>query len=180
MSDTPKKTLTLSRKPATDTTGTTSASGKVSRTGKRIIRRDDLPNVQRPGQGKPKPTGKAATRKKPPRKPNPKKPVISPSELKARELNDRLNGFKVWREYLPLAIGIDKDVFRLVNDEHFPGASKNVVQKVLAMHTHHGRYLESVIKGWERYRLDGATDGIVVAEQQNLAKEQLAKQQENK
>jgi hypothetical protein len=38
MTDTPKKTLTLKRK----TTGT----GTVSRSGKRIIRRDDLPRAK--------------------------------------------------------------------------------------------------------------------------------------
>ena len=52
-----------------------------------------------------------------------KKPVIAPSDLKARELNDRLNGFPVWLNFQPLAIGVEKEVYRPVNDEHFPCAS---------------------------------------------------------
>jgi hypothetical protein len=153
MSDTPpRKTLSITRKPASTGTPGTATPGQVTRTGKRIIRREDLPATSKPpakppkpAQGKGKPTGK-----KPPRKPAPKKPVISPSELKARELNDRLNGFRVWRDFLPLAIGIDKDVFRLVNDEHFPGASKKVVRRTLAMHAHHGRYLQAMVLGGTR------------------------------
>lgn len=180
MSDTPKKTLTITRKPATSTAGA-STPGTVQRSGKRIIRREELPNVQRPGQGKPKPTGKADTgKKKPPRKPAPRKPVISPSELKARELNDRLNGFPVWRDFLPLAIGIDKDVFRLVNEEHFPGASKRVVRLTLAMHANHGRYLQAVVQGGARYHLDGSEEGDITAYQQQHAAEILAKRQQTK
>ncbi|MBU0653705.1 MAG: ProQ/FinO family protein [Gammaproteobacteria bacterium] len=191
MSDTPKKTLTITRKPNQKTleaiqspessTVTMPELRAMSRTGKRIIRREELPNVQRPGQGKPKPTGKADTgKKKPARKPAPRKPVISPSELKARELNDRLNGFPVWRDFLPLAIGIDKDVFRLVNEEHFPGASKRVVRLTLAMHANHGRYLQAVVQGGARYHLDGSEEGDITAYQQQHAAEILAKRQQTK
>jgi hypothetical protein len=176
MSDTPKKTLTITRKPATGTAGA-STTGTVQRSGKRIIRREELPNVQRPGQGKPKPTGKATTKKKPPRKPAPKKPVISPSELKARELNDRLNAFPVWLNFQPLAIGIDKDVFRLVNDEQFPGASKGVVRRTLAMHANHGRYLQAMVQGGARFHLDGSEEGDITPQQQQHAAEILEKRQ---
>ncbi len=187
MSDTPKKTLTITRKPNQKTleaiqspessTVTMPELRAMSRTGKRIIRREELLNVQKAGQGKPKPTGKAATKKKPPRKPAPRKPVISPSELKARELNDRLNGFKVWRDFLPLAIGIDKDVFRLVNEEHFPGASKRVVRLTLAMHANHGRYLQAVTQGGARHHLDGSEEGDITPQQQQHAAEILEKRQ---
>lgn len=178
MSDTPKKTLTLTRKPAS--TSTAPAGGLTQRGGKRIIRREDLPNVQRPGQGKPKPPANKSKPKKPPRKPQPKKQVTPPSELKKRELNDRLNGFKVWREYLPLSIGIDKELFKLVNDEHFPGASKNVVQRLLKMHTLHGLYLQSIAQGGDRYHLNGEPDGTITNYQQQLAAETLTKRQQVK
>lgn len=170
MSDTPKKTLTLTRKPAS--TGTAPA-GVVHRTGKRIIRCEELPNVQRPGQGKPKPPAAKAKPKKPPRKPAPKKQVTPPSDLKARELNDRLNGFHVWLTFQPLAIGIEKQIFKLVNDEHFPGASKNVVQKVLKMHTNHGLYLQAVQRGGSRFTLDGTEEGSVTPQQQQHAADTL-------
>lgn len=176
MTDTPKKTLTLTRKPAS--TGTPPA-GTVSRSGKRIIRRDDLPNVQRPGKGGKPPAAKTKP-KRPPRKPQPKKQVTPPSDLKMRELNDRLNGFQVWREYQPLCIGIDKDIFRLVNDEHFPGASKKVVQKLLRMHTLHGLYLQAIVKGGDRFHLNGEPDGTIADYQQQLAAETLTKRQQSK
>ncbi|MEB4590906.1 ProQ/FINO family protein [Candidatus Thiothrix sp. Deng01] len=174
MSDTPKKTLTLTRQPAS---GEAPAPGQVKRSGKRVIRREDLPTTRKP-PGKPAGAGKGKpTAKKPARKPAPKKPVISPSDLKARELNDRLNAFSVWRDYLPLAIGVDKDVFRLVNEECFPGASKKVVQKTLAMHAKHGRYLQAVTQGGARYRLDGTEEGEITSYQQQLAAETIAKRQ---
>lgn len=173
MTDTPKKTLTISRPAGTST--------PTLRTGKRIIRRDELPQVQRVPTPKPKPTTNKTKPKKPPRKPAPKKQVTPPSDLKARELNDRLNGFFVWLNFQPLAIGVDKEIFRLVNDEHFAGASKNVVQKMLRMHTNHGRYLQAIVQGGARYHLDGSlsTDDINPYQQQ-LAADTLAKRVQGK
>lgn len=54
---------------------------------------------------------------------------------RAKELNDRLNAFPVWLNFQPLAIGIDKDRFKLVNNEQFLSGSKKVVQKVLSLPT---------------------------------------------
>ena len=109
MNDTPKKTLSITRKPATTgTPATASPAGVVSRTGKRIIRVD--PAAKPTHKPKPPPGKTTNGKKKPPRKPAQKKPLVSPSDLKARELNDRLNGFPVWLNFQPLAIGIDKDV----------------------------------------------------------------------
>ncbi len=176
MTDKPRKTLTIIRKPTTasPTTGNTDTP-VVQRTGKRIIRREELSGVQRttkPPAPKPQPT-KPKQKKKPPRKP--KKPVVKPSDLKAKELNDRLNGFLVWLHYKPLAIGTDKDIFRLVGEECFSGASKKVVQKVLHQHTNHGRYLQNLMVETHRYRLDGTPDGEVNAHQRQLAAETIAK-----
>jgi sRNA-binding protein len=95
--------------------------------------------------------------------------------MKARELNDRLNSFPVWLNYQPLIIGIDKDVFRLVNEEHFPGASKQVVRKVLTMHTHHRNYLQAIAQGGARHRLNGIEDGEITAQHQQAALGRLAK-----
>ncbi|QTR49513.1 ProQ/FINO family protein [Candidatus Thiothrix anitrata] len=171
--DTPKKTLSIIRKPS----GAGATATPATRTGKRIIRRDDLPNVQRVPIPKPKPPANKTKPKKPPRKPAPKKQITPPSDLKARELNDRLNGFSVWFNFQPLAIGVDKDIYRLVNEEHFLGASKNVVQKVLKMHTNHGRYLQAIINGGARYRLEGTEEGDINPYQQQLAADTLAKRQ---
>ena len=158
---TPKKTLTLKR----TTTSTGSKSGTVSRSGKRIIRRDDLPRAK-PAKAPPK---KPTNQKKKPARVSKPKMEVSPSDLKARELNDRLNAFPVWLNYQPLAIGVDKEIFRLVNDECFPGASKKVVQKLLRMHTGHSRYLQALIKGGERYRLDSTEEGGITDQQRQVA-----------
>lgn len=173
MSDTPKKTLSLKRsQPSTDS----ATPAMIQRTGKRIIRREELSNVQKPGTIKQKPAGNKGKPKKPARKPT-KKPTMAPSDLKAKELNDRLNGFNVWLNFQPLALGIDKEVFRLVNHEQFPGGSKKVVQKVLRMHTHHGRYLAALVQGGERYQLDGVINGAVSEPERQWAAEKIKARQ---
>ena len=172
MTDTPKKTLSITRKPSN--TGPVNAPpSTIQRTGKRIIRRDELPQVQRIPAPKPKtPKPKA---KRPARKPQPKKQVTPPSDLKARELNDRLNAYRVWSMFQPLALGVEKEVFKLVNDECFPGGSKKVVQKVLRMHTHHALYLQAIQRGGARYQLDGTEEGSVNDTQQQYAAEVMAR-----
>ena len=168
MTDTPKKTLTLNRKPTS-----TPPSNTLSRGGKRIIRREELnPAPAKPAPNQGKPTSKPTNKKKPARKPT-KKPTMAPSDLKAKELNNRLNAFPVWLNFQPLAIGIDKDLFKLVNDEQFPGGSKNFFQKVLRMHTHHGRYLSALIQGGERYQLDGVVNGVVSEPERQWAAEKI-------
>lgn len=174
MSDTPKKTLSLKRSQQ-NTDSTTPST--VQRTGKRIIRREELSNVQKPGIIKPKPANNKGKPKRSPRKPQPKKLVIAPSDLKAKELNDRLNGFNVWLNYQPLALGIEKQIFKLVNDEHFPGASKKVVQKVLRRHTLHGRYLAALVQGGERYQLEGVSNGAVSESERQWAVEKITARQ---
>ncbi|MEZ5448330.1 MAG: ProQ/FINO family protein [Thiolinea sp.] len=155
MTDTPNKTLTLKRK--------------------RIVKRSDLPagklgspGRKSPAPGKPKPKAKA---KKP--APPPRKPTTPPSELRARELDQRLHDFEVWRTFQPLAIGVEKALFKLCNDEQIPGASKKVVQKVLHRHTRRVAYLTNLVKGGERYTLAGQADGTVTADQQAIAKQQI-------
>ena len=82
--------------------------------------------------------------------------------------------------FQPLAVGIEKELFKLVNDEHFPGASKKVVQKVLRMHTNHALYLQAIQRGGARYTLDGAEAGDVTEYQQQYAGEVLAKRLQGK
>lgn len=88
-----------------------------------------------------------------------------------------MNGFNVWLNFQPLALGIDKDLFKLVNDEQFPGGSKKVVQKVLRMHTHHGRYLTALVQGGERYQLDGVINGAVSEPERQWATEKIKARQ---
>ncbi|UOG91521.1 MAG: ProQ/FINO family protein [Candidatus Thiothrix sulfatifontis] len=178
MTDTPKKTLSITRKPA-NSGPVNATAGTIQRSGKRIIRRDELPQVQRIPAPKPKPAASAKP-KKPRKPPAPKKQVTPPSQLKIRELNDRLNAFRVWFDFQPLAIGIEKEIFRLVNEEHFPGASKRVVQKLLRMHVNHGVYLQNLKHGTDRYQLDGTPDGTIDDYQRQLATDTLTKRLQGK
>ena len=104
MTDTPRKTLSLKKK--------------------RIIKRSDLPAAKLAKPGKKPATGRGRDKPQKPRPTTPKKQQTPPSELRPRELYKRLNDFEVWRTYQPLAIGIEKAIFKLCNDEQFPGASK--------------------------------------------------------
>ena len=72
-----------------------------------------------------------------------------------------------------MAIGIDKDLFKLVNDKQFLGGSKKVVQKVLRMHTHHGCYLVALLQGGERYQLGGVINGVVSEPERQWAAEKI-------
>lgn len=172
--DKPRQTLTITRKPAiTATTTTDTNAGTVRRTGKRIIKRDELPaaNLTRPGKfEKPKPKPAKATRR--PRQP-PKPPKTPPSELRARELSDSLNNFTVWRDRLPLAIGIEKQLFRHIADLHL-SASKRVVNKLLHWHTHHRAYLLAVGRGGQRFNLDGTEAGAILPAEREHAGRVLA------
>ena len=155
MTDTPKKILTLKRK--------------------RVIKRSDIPAGKLTKTGSKPPAAKAPAKPKKSRStPSPKKPEISPSEIRARALYDRLNEFEVWRTYKPLAIGIEKAVFKFCNDEQIAGASKNVVQKVLSRHTRRDVYRANLIKGGRRYFLTGASEGDVTPQQKAFAEKNLA------
>ena len=118
-SDAPKKTLTLKRTatPAATLAVTPAATPTptLQRGAKRIIRREDLSGVQKAGTIKPKQPKQK--KPKPNRKRQPPKPKKTPpSELRAKELNDSLNNYKAWRDYQPLALGIEKQLFKHIND----------------------------------------------------------------
>lgn len=172
--DKPRKTLTLTRKPASHATDASQPeNGAVRRTGKRIITRDQLPasNLTRPGkfEKKPKPAkGKAKRTRQPPK---PKQ--TPPSDIRARELNDSLNAFAVWRTRQPLALGIDRQLFRHIADLHL-SASKRVVQKLLHRHTNSRDYLMNVGRGGGRFNLDGSDAGVILPAEQEHAGRVLA------
>ena len=65
-------------------------------------------------------------------------------------LNDLRTGFAAFRDCLPLAIGIDKQV-----KERLPDVDKKLLRIALGIHTHSLRYLKSVEKATHRYDLDG-------------------------
>lgn len=166
-----RKTLSITRKSASTTAqagNDDNAPTGIKRTGKRIITREQLPNVQKPGTPKktPKKPNKPTQGKRPRQSPKPKK--TPPSELRARELNDSLNAFAVWRNRQPLALGIEKQIFRYIAEHHL-SASKRVVQRLLHAHTHQREYLQAVAAGGMRYGLDGQELGEVTSVEREYA-----------
>lgn len=165
MTDRPRKTLTIKPKtvPTTEQASPFNQETKtVSRANKRIIKREQ---VQSTGLGKPKAQVLPKKPKKP-RKPAPKKPLVAPSDIRMDNLNAALNAFAVWRERKPLALGIEKQIFQLIADQHL-SASKRVVQKLLYRHTRHRDYLLKISqgKGGQRYNLDGTSGGVILPEE---------------
>ena len=170
----PKKTLSLKPKPTVQTSEQHSApiqKPTLTRGGKRIIRREDVQGVQKAG------TIKTATPKlkkpKPKRPPKPRKPVKSPSDIRAREVNDSLNAYPVWLHYQPLAVGIERQIFQHIA-KHTLSASKRVVQKMLLKHTSHKRYLTGIVENAARFNLDGTEAGRVLPHEQVFAVQKLA------
>lgn len=166
----PRKTLSIMLKPASTAQAGNddNAPTAIKRTGKCIITRGQLPNVQKPGTPKksPKKPGKP-TQGKRPRQPH-KLKKTPPSELRARELNDSLNAFAVWRNHQPLALGIEKQVFRYIAEHHL-SASKRVVQRLLHAHTRQPRYLQAVAAGGMRYELDGQKNEEITSAERDAA-----------
>ncbi len=153
MTEKPHKALNLKLKANIGTTEENPAQ-RLTRRRKRIIRREELPasklsNTKAPPKPKPKP--KKATKPTPP-----KKPGTSPSAIRLANLNAHLNNHsEAWREFKPLVIGVEKEVFRYIAAHHL-SASKRVVQRLLRQHTQDDRYQQNLKAGGERYHLDGA------------------------
>lgn len=172
--ETQRKTLGIVRKPSPVVTSEPTAKPHT-RGGKRIIKRDQLPasSLTRPGKfEKPKPKQKPANTRRKPRQP-PKPPTTPPSELRARELSDSLNNYRVWRERLPLALGIERQIFQHIGELHL-SASKRVVNKLLHYHTHNRAYLLAVGRGGMRFNLDGSEEGAITQGERDHAARVLA------
>ena len=75
-------------------------------------------------------------------------------------LNASLNGFPVWLQYKPLALGIEKQVFQHIARHRLSG-SKRIVQRLLRQHTRDERYLRNLFDDTARFNLDGTEAGVV-------------------
>ncbi len=152
MTEKPRKALSLKLKANTGTVEENPAQ-RFTRRHKRIIRREELPanklsNTKAPPKPKPKP--KKAAKPTPP-----KKQGTSPSDIRLANLNAHLNNHsEAWREFKPLVIGVEKEVFRYIAAHHL-SASKRVVQRLLRQHTQDERYQRNLLAGGGRYHLDG-------------------------
>lgn len=168
MTDKPRKTLSIKRPLAHDTI-TGSGDGTITRSRKRIIRRDELPTaaLTKPkAQIKPKPKPKAKPKAKP-------KPLVSPSDVRLDNLNASLNGLSVWRERVPLSLGVEREIFQFIAERQL-SASKRVVQRLLRQHTRRRDYLLAIGAGGRRVHLDGSDAGQILPMEQEHAGRVLA------
>lgn len=105
----------------------------------------------------------------------PASPAQSPRAL-LKSLQDQ---YPVFRDSLPLAIGIDKALL-----ERTPGLEKKVLRIALSLHTHSMRYLRAMEKATQRFDLDGNGVGEVTEEHRKHAaetiRERLKKQAEER
>lgn len=194
MTDTPRKTLTLKRKPAPEPSTTESAitpqnlpehnsepnTRETRLLGKRIIRREEVKSNKPSYNPKGKPN---SARNKPPTNKQAKsnKPTEpSPSEIQAKAMDRFLaDRFEVWLSYKPLALGVEADLYQLM-DQNQPPASKRVVQRLLRMHCNHGKYLQAVMDNQQRYNLAGEVLGDINETEREHASRTLKEQEEKK
>lgn len=93
--------------------------------------------------------------------------TAKPTDVRAL-LKDLQTRFDVFRNFSPLAIGIDKQVFA-----QLPEVSKKSLRLAMRSHTISTRYLKEMEKGTVRYNLDGSVAGEVTDENRQHAAEQL-------
>jgi sRNA-binding protein len=91
------------------------------------------------------------------------------TQVKIRKLKKTLKeDSNVFTDKLPLAIGINKVIVEL-----YPDYSKRVIRFTLSRHCNNKKYLVNMLEGNSRYNFDGTENGIVTAQQANIAKNML-------
>ena len=83
-------------------------------------------------------------------------------------LKDLQTRFDVFRNFSPLAIGIDKQVIASL-----PDISRKLLRGALGLHTKSPRYLKALQGASTRFNLDGSAAGEVSEEQRTLAAQTL-------
>lgn len=189
MTDTPKKTLKIIRKPVTtnpvnaveeSTTPVTLASKTLQLKPKPVdssTESVESPTLQRPKKRvitPPKPTNQNPIKKPAKPKPPKKKHIKPPSDIRAKELDASLNAFAMWRDRKPLALNFERQIFQHVGKHHL-SASKRVVMKLLEWHTANRFYLQAVGAGGRRFNLDGSEAEIIQDHEIAYALNKLAK-----
>ena len=93
----------------------------------------------------------------------------TPPAQEARSLLKSLQDkFQVFRDYMPLAIGIDKQLLAQEAD-----LNRKILRLALGMHTNSFRYLKSMESAKQRFNLDGSDGGEVPEEHRKHASEIL-------
>jgi ProP effector len=83
-------------------------------------------------------------------------PAPTPAQAARALLKELQANFPVFKQALPLSIGIDKQLL-----SRLPGTDRKVLRIALGIHTNSLRYLKSLEKAKERYNLDGSAEGEV-------------------
>lgn len=83
-------------------------------------------------------------------------------------LKDLQTRYAVFRDFSPLAIGIDKQLFAAL-----PDLSRKALRVAMRSHTMATRYLKEMEKGTQRLNLDGSPAGEVTDENRQHASELL-------
>lgn len=94
-------------------------------------------------------------------------PSDKPTDIRAL-LKDLQARYDVFRNFSPLAIGIDKQLFG-----QLPDVSKKSLRLAMRSHTISTRYLKEMEKGTQRLNLDGTPAGEVTDENRRHATELL-------
>jgi ProP effector len=97
----------------------------------------------------------------------PAAPADKPNDIRAL-LKDLQARYDVFRNYSPLAIGIDKQLFA-----ELPELSKKSLRLAMRSHTMATRYLKEMEKAAHRLNLDGTPAGEVTDENRQHATELL-------
>lgn len=93
----------------------------------------------------------------------------TPPAQEARNLLKSLQDkFQVFRDHMPLAIGIDKQLLAQEVD-----LNRKILRLALGMHTNSFRYLKSMESAKQRFNLDGSDGGEVPEEHRKHASEIL-------
>ena len=141
--------LTLKRKPKPDTNAASDDEQPVAAITRGKKRRVIIE------QPKPKASPQKVIQAK---KKKPKKP---PSTVRLNALDAELGRLsKCWRSHRPLALGIERQIFKAVADGQL-SASKRVVRALLRKHCSNPNYLRNTVVG-ARYDLTDQPSGEVV------------------
>lgn len=103
-----------------------------------------------------------------------RKPNKQPSLIRMNALDVEISKkSKAWRAHWPLALGIEKQIYKLIADDQL-SASKRVVRLLIHKHCNNPNYLRNTIVG-PRYDLNDASAGEVVKAEAEYAKLHLLK-----
>ena len=95
-------------------------------------------------------------------------PPTPPAQEARKLLKGLQDKFQVFRDHMPLAIGIDKQLLAQEVD-----LNRKILRLALGMHTNSFRYLKSMESAKQRFNLDGSDGGEVPEEHRKHASEIL-------